>query len=102
MVGFAVVHGLYQRRILEEIPILNGFGNAGQFLIDDAAGPDIGMAHFRVAHLAIRKTDVHPGCTDISFGAHGRKTIHIRRIGCRNGVAVFGIIFAIAVHNDQR
>ena len=71
-------------------PSANGFGNAGQFLIDNSAGADVGVSNFRVAHLSVRQSDIHAGCTDLCvWGYSAEKAVKIRRIGCGNGVAVF-------------
>ncbi len=41
---------------LLKFAIFNGLADAGQFLINDTAGTNIDMAHFRVAHLPVRQT----------------------------------------------
>ena len=52
----AVFHRVQKRRILEEIPVLNGLGDLSQILIYDTTRPDIQVAHLRVAHLPIRQS----------------------------------------------
>jgi hypothetical protein len=38
--------------------IADGFVDAGEFLVDDAAGTDIEMAYFGISHLAIGEANI--------------------------------------------
>ncbi len=50
--------GRQQLRIGEEAAIADGRVDPGQVLVDDAAGAQVHVAHFRVAHLPIRQADM--------------------------------------------
>ena len=54
----SLVNGAAENLILEEVTVLDGLGNAGELLIDDAACADIGMADLGISHLALGKADI--------------------------------------------
>ena len=74
----ALVDSAHQSRILEEIAVLDGLGDAGQLLIYNAACTDVGVANLGVAHLAVRQTNVQTGCTDIGERVLCENLIEIR------------------------
>ncbi|MOA43450.1 hypothetical protein D3C78_1656080 [compost metagenome] len=57
--GNGLVHGCADGRVLEELAVADGFGHAGEVLVHHAAGAEVHMADFRVAHLPVRQADVH-------------------------------------------
>jgi hypothetical protein len=51
-------------RVLEELAVADRFGHACEVLIHHAAGAEVHVADFGVAHLAIRQADVHAAARD--------------------------------------
>ena len=48
------------------------------------------MTDFRIAHLAVRKTDIHPARAERRLWIGGVKIIVIRGCGEHRGIAIFG------------
>ena len=97
----ALVNSAHQSRILEEIAVLNGLGDAGQLLIYNTACTDVGVANLGVAHLAVRQTNVQTGCTDIGERVLCENLIEIRLFSSLDGVALGLLAVAEAVHDNQ-
>ena len=89
-VVLGVVHGLQQGLVLIHVAVLGRLGDAGQLLVDDAAGTDVGVAHFAVAHLAVRQAHVHAGGANLGVGVLGEDFIQVGFVGGGNGVALYG------------
>ncbi len=47
--------------VVKKAAVFDRFGDAGEFLVHDAAGADVQVAYFGVAHLAVGQTDIFPG-----------------------------------------
>ena len=88
-------------RIFKECPILNGFRNARQILKHDAAGADVRVADFAVAHLPVRQADVQPRSGQLRVRPALQETVHDRGLGHVNGVAVVRLADAVAIENDE-
>ena len=62
MEGLAVflsgLHGVDQGGVLLHIPLFRGLCDAGELLVHYPASADVGVAHFGVAHLPVRKAHV--------------------------------------------
>ena len=90
--GLAVLngglHGIHDGLVLADGAVLNGLGDAGQFLVHDAARTDVGVAHLAVAHLAVGQAHVHAGSADGGVGAAGEQLVQVGGIGGHDGVAV--------------
>src|SRR5699024_272865 len=89
-VVLGVVHGLQQGLVLIHVAVLAGLGDAGQLLVDNAARADVGVAHFAVAHLAVRQAHVHAGGANLGVGVLGEDFIQVGFVGGGNGVALYG------------
>ena len=100
-VFFAVVHGTQQRRVPEEIALLDGLGDSGQLLVDNAPGANVGVPHLGVAHLAVWQTHIHARRPDVHMGPPGKKPVQVGGVGRLDGVAVFLGTVAKTVHNNQ-
>ena len=98
---FGVVHGVFQGFVFEEIPILNGFGDAGQLLIHHPAGADIGVADLAVAHLPVGQAHVHAGRADGGAGVLREHLGQVGGLGGLDGVAVGVGVNAEAIHDDK-
>ena len=89
-VVLGVVHGLQQGLVLIHVAVLGGLGDAGQLLVDNAARADVGVAHFAVAHLAVRQAHVHAGGANLGVGVLGEDFVHVGMLRRGNGVALCG------------
>ncbi len=58
IIGFGIIDGCQQRFVVVQFAFAHGFIDACQFLPHDAAGADIEVTHFRVAHLAFGQAHV--------------------------------------------
>ena len=57
-----VFHSTDESRFLEESAVFDVLGDFCQRLVHNTSRTDIKMAHFRVANLAVRQTDVFARC----------------------------------------
>ena len=71
IVFLGVLHRGEKSLVLKEIPVADGFADAGQLLVNDAARADVGVADLGVAHLPVREADVHAGSADFRHGVIG-------------------------------
>ena len=99
IVFLAIFDCAQQRFVLEEVAVLNGFGDAGQLLIDDAAGADVGVTDLGVAHLAIRQTDIQTGGTQLGVWILSKIFIEVWCFGSMDSVAVVGVIDTETIEN---
>ena len=97
------LHVLDQHGVLEHLAVLDGLGDEGQLLVDDAAGTHIGMTHLRVAHLAVGQAHSHAGSVDGGHRIFCHQRVKERLLGCNHGVAV-GLVGgpAKAVHDAEQ
>jgi hypothetical protein len=95
------VDGVGECGIGEEAAIGDGSVNAGHVHAHDASRAEIEMAHFGVAHLAVRQTNVVVAGTEESVGV-GREEPVVRGLaGERDGVAVSLGAVAPAVEDGE-
>ena len=95
----AIFHRAGQRFVLEEITVLNGFGDAGQLLINHPSGTNIGVSDLGVAHLAVRQTDIQTGGSQLGVGVLCEITVEVGLMGGMDGVSIIGMVDAEAVQN---
>ena len=93
----AVFHRGKEFRHLEEITVLDGLGDPGQFLVNNAACPHVKMAHLRVAHLAFRKSHCHPAGLALYKGALAHQLVHDRSPALAHSIVVAVAVKAVAV-----
>ena len=105
MQGMVILFRVMQRLEIDGIPEefagFNRKADAGKNLKNDAAGTDVGMADFGVAHLAFRQTDIQAGRLQLGVREAGKKRIQIRFAGSGNGIARRRRSNAEAIHDDQ-
>ena len=77
-----------QHLVLLHLAVLDGLGDEGQLLVDNAACADVGVAHLRVAHLAVGQADAHARSADGDVGAGGKQVVDIGSLGGDDGVAI--------------
>ena len=82
------LHVADQDGVLLHLTVLDGLGDQGQLLVDDAARADVGVAYLRVAHLAVGQAHAHPRRTDGDMGAGGEQVVDIGGLGGGDGVAI--------------
>ncbi len=96
-----MLHSRQKLRVFIEIPVLNGFRDAGQFLINNTARADIQVADLGIAHLALRQADSAAAGVAFYAGVFFQYPVQHRGICLFNGVAVCFIIDAEAVQYHQ-
>ena len=79
----------------------NGFVDARQVLDHHAAGADIEMADFGIAHLAVRQADVLARSVENSVRTALPEAAEIRCLSLANGVIARVVAPAPAIQNDQ-
>ena len=94
-------------RVLCERAFGDGFVDARKVLIHDAAGAEIQVTDFRVAHLSIGQADIETRGAEEALGVGGEHFIVKRGVGEESGVAILlggGLtarVDAPSVANDQ-
>ena len=95
------VHGPDQGLFFKEHAVLNVLGDAGQFLIHDAARAHVQVAHLAVAHLSVRQAHVHAAGAQLGVGILGHQGVQMGRARHINRVALVRRIDAETVHDNQ-
>ena len=82
---------------------MDGLGDEGQLLVDDAARAHVGVANLGVSHLAIGQTDSHAGSINGSHRVLCHQSIQMGGLGSHHGVAK-GLVRhpAEAIHDAQK
>lgn len=82
---YGLIDGGGQHRVGEEVAVGDRFVQPGQILVHDAAGAQVDVADFRVAHLPIGQADIQPGSGDqrMRLLATGDPSPECRRSGSR-------------------
>ena len=83
-----MLHGMVQRYIIEENPVVDGFGDASELLIDDASSADVEVTDFGVAHLALRQPHGQTARGELHVRIFGEDRVQVRRVCGGNGVPV--------------
>ena len=96
-----VFHGGFQHVVLKELAVTDGLGDAGQLLIDHAAGADVGVADLTVAHLAVGQAHVHAGSTDLGVGIGGKQLVQVGGACGVDGVGAGVVAAAKTIHNAK-
>ena len=101
IVRFAVFHRGAQRFVIKKVAVADRFGDAHQHLVHHAAGTDVGVADFAVAHLAVRQTDVQPRRADGGVRIFRKQAGQVGRLGCFDRVAAHLRVDPETVHDAQ-
>ena len=97
----AALHRVEQQRLAEEFAAGDQLVDARDVHLDDAAGADIQVAHFAIAHLPFGQADVRAGGVNQRVGKILQQAVVIGFAGEGDGVALgFGAI-APAVEDGQ-
>ena len=95
------LHGFEQQRLLKQGAGLDRAVNPGDVHVNDAAGADIQMAHFAVAHLSLGQSNRRPRGMHQGIGKLGQQPVIVGLAGQSDGVAgAFGAI-SPAVENGK-
>ena len=93
--------GRAQLGIGEETAVLDRRIDAGEILVDDAAGAEIHVPHFGIAHLPVRKADMAAFGMDQGVRTLRPQPAPVRKIGQRQRV-VRGILAMAPTVQDQQ
>lgn len=96
-----VFHGTDESRLLEESSVFDILGDLGQRLVHNTSRTDIKMAHFRVANLAVRQTDVFARCAEIRMRIFFPKFRQDLEVCLGYGVIFSDAAAAKTIHDDQ-
>ena len=99
--GKSLVNDIIESGVLIEAAVFDSAGDAGKLLIDDAAGTDISVAYFTVAHLSVGEADSFAGGGDGSGGTGGGEAVKIGGVGTGYSVVLTAGADAPAVHDDE-
>ena len=96
-----MVHRLVQLRIFKEGTVFDRICDQRQILIDDAAGTDIEVADFAVAHLSLRQADSLAAAQQLGIGIRCEEVVKVRLF--RDGDRIAGTCrrLAEAIQNHQ-
>ncbi|CNU06327.1 Uncharacterised protein [Salmonella enterica subsp. enterica serovar Bovismorbificans] len=78
---FRLVYRIGQDWVSKESTFFNFNVQTRQVLINDAACAQVNVAHFGVAHLAVRQTHFQTGCVDQGMRTFCPQSIHHRGFG---------------------
>ncbi len=92
---------LGENGIVVEGAVLDALGDAGQVLVDDAAGADIQVAHLGVAHLAVGQADIRAGGAELRHRVIAAQGVEARRLGQAGGIVLAGGFDTPPVEDDQ-
>ena len=96
-----VFHSTDESRFLEESAVFDVLGDFCQRLVHNTSRTDIKMAHFRVANLAVRQTDVFARCAEIRMRIFFPKFRQDFEVCLGYGVIFFDMAAAKTIHDDQ-
>ena len=81
-----LVHGRGEHGVAEKVTVLDALADAGEVLIDDAAGADIEMADLRIAHLPFGQPDIRAAGAQAGGGIVPQQGIEPRGSGQADGI----------------
>ncbi len=96
------VDGGGQHGIVVDLAVLDGLGDTGEVLVDDAPGAEVHVADLGVTHLTVRQTHVAAIGVDQGVWALLPQAVHVGGVGGGDGVGRCVFVVSIAVEDDQR
>src|SRR5579883_330710 len=96
-----MLHGRHQRRVGEEVAVVNQQVDAGDVHVHDAPGADIQMADFAVAHLPFRQTNERAAGVDQSVGILAQQPVVGRLARQRDGIGFGPGAVTPAIKDDE-
>ena len=94
--------GSLQGGFLFERPVSNSAIDAQQILIHNAPSPNVHVAHFAIAHLPFRQSNVFAVRPQGGIRCATQQTIHEWSVGGRDGIGIVLVSDAPSVEDDQR
>ena len=94
-------HGFEKRRVLLELAGLDHHVDLADVHVHNAAGADVEVADFAVAHLPRRKADKTSAGVDERVGKFSQQLVVVGLVGERDGVGVGRRGIAPTVQNDE-
>ena len=95
-------HVAHQHVVFLHRAIHDGLGDQRQLLIDDAARAHVGVADFRVAHLAVRQADEFAGSLQMARVVVCHEAVEDRRLRSFYCIALIELATdAAAIHDDE-
>ena len=93
-----------QRRVGRQLPVRDSQVDAGQPLIDDEAGADIGVPDLGIPHLPRRQPDILTGGEQSGVRIVSPEAVHRRGPGMEHGISrlVAADTPAVEDHQDDR
>ena len=86
--------------ILEEIAVLDFFGDTGQLLVHDAACTHVQMTYLRVSHLALRKTYSHSAGHDLLHTGYSAISLSMTGVFASfYGISFYSIVESVTIEN---
>ena len=98
---FALSHARDERRILEERSVADRFADAHEVLHHDAAGAEVQVSDFAVAHLSLGKPDRAAGRLEQRPRVSRDERVPGRGVRQRDGVALALGAISPAVEHDE-
>ena len=99
--GAGILHGVEQHGMGEEFAVLDHQVDAGDVHVHDAAGADVEMADFAVAHLPFGQSDERAAGVNQRVGILAQQAVVGGLAGERDGVGLgFGAV-SPAVEDDE-
>ena len=105
-VQFLMVFQRAVRRVVEffvfkKFAVFDLLGDAGEFLIDDSARSHVEVPHLAVSHLPVGKAHIPPARAEQGGRIFLHQRLHVGAALHFDGVALFFLADAVAVHNDD-
>ena len=92
--GSGMIHAFVEHGVFKENAVVDVFGDAGQILIDDAAGAHVHMTHFGVADLPFGETDGKAGSVEIAVAMMIPQAVEVGLLSRGNAVALHRLTVA--------
>ena len=101
-IGLGILHDLDEDFVLEEVAVLNITRDARELLVDEAAGTDVRVTDFRVAHLAVRQADEFAGSLQVARVVVCHEAVEDRSLRSFYGIALVELTTeTAAIHDDE-
>ena len=97
-----ILHDLDEDFVLEEVAVLDVTRDARELLVDEAAGADIRVTDFRVAHLTVRQADEFARSLQVARVVVCHEAVEDRRLRSFYGIALVELATeTAAIHDDE-
>jgi hypothetical protein len=100
-VFLAILHCFEESRIFEESAVLDGEGDAGEVLIDDATGTKGHVTHFAVPGGIPGESDGDARCLEGDHGIESAHLVESRELAFLDGVTLYGIGESPTIEDDE-